>query len=553
MPHLLAWACLAGLIAVIAGCQASTDRYDLIVRNGRIADGSGKPAYRADVAIRGGRIAAIGAFPEDAAPVSIDATGKIVAPGFIDVHTHVDGDIHDAPAAEHFVRDGVTTIVSGNCGGSVKDVAAYFDRISKRGTGLNVATLYGHNTVLRTVKGDRKGELSPEQLASAKELVRQAMRDGAVGLSTGLIYNPGQFSSTEEIIALAAVAGEAGGIYASHMRNESGGILGAIDEAVRVGREAKVPVQISHFKLPSSAAKKVGGADATLGRVNEARKTGLEIGIDQYPYTASSTSISTLIPDAYLEQGIANARSGLKDPKTYEEVLKAMLEHHGKKQGRTSLSYVVVAYAESSPQYNGKNMVQIAEWIRSHQKGTNVELLRDVTKPLPEVTFEDQCRAVLDVFKSDNASCVFHTMDDAEVERIMADPTVAIASDSGLRQFGVGVPHPRGYGTNARVLGRYAREKKLFTIEEAVRKMTSLPAATFRFADRGTIKEGFVADLAIFDPATVIDAATFEKPHQYSLGITDVIVNGVPVLRDGQMTGKLPGRPVLGPGAKPTK
>ena len=536
-------------------------QYDLIVRNGLVMDGSGKPAFAADLAVKDGKVAVVGAVPAGHGAVEIDAKGMAVAPGFIDVHTHVDGDIHKLPAAENFVRDGVTTIVTGNCGGSVGDVGDYLARVAKRGAGLNVSTLYGHNTVLKAVKGDRKGELTPEQMEKARGLVRSAMREGAVGFSTGLIYNPGQFSPTEEIVELAKVAAEFDGVYATHMRSENAGILAAIDEALRIGREAKIRVQISHFKLPADTARKIGGADTTVGKVTEARAAGVDVWLDQYPYTASSTTISTLLPNEFLEAGVEAARARLKDPKEYEQALRAMVRHHGEKLGRPSMAYAVVASSAAYPRYNGKNIVQIAQAMRAEAaRGGKAaadkpaELLKDAGDPAAgkpaDVSMEEQCRAILDVFKAGNAQCVFHTMEDAEVERIMRSPLVAVASDSGVREFGAGVPHPRGYGTNARVLGRYAREKKLFSTEEAVRKMTSQPAAAFRFADRGLLEPGRVADVVIFDPATVADRATFDKPHQYPVGISHVIVNGVPVLRDGKLTGDLPGRPVYGPGAK---
>jgi N-acyl-D-amino-acid deacylase len=539
-------------VVLLAPAAIAAPAYDLVLRNGQVIDGTGKPAFRADVGIKDGRIAIIGEIPAGAGASEIDVGGKAIAPGFIDVHTHVDSDIHKSPAAENFIRDGVTTIICGNCGGSVTNVGAYLARIGKQGAGVNVATLYGHNTVLRAVKGDRKGELTPEQLEKARGLVRKAMQEGAVGFSTGLIYNPGQFSTTEEIIELAKPAGEVGGIYASHMRSEGTSIIAAIDEATRIGREAKMRVEISHFKLPADTAKKLGGADATLGRVAEARAKGADVWLDQYPYTASSTSISTLIPDTLLEDGIEKARQRVQDSTEFEKALATMVARQ-KKIGHSDLSYVVIAHTSAFPKYNGRNIRQIAEMRAGRENGG--ELLKDNNGANPGKaadakipSIEAQCRAVLEIFKAGNAQCVFHTMNDTEVEKIMASPLVAVASDSGLREFGVGVPHPRGYGTNSRVLGRYAREKKIISMEEAVRKMTSMPAATFRFADRGQVKVGFAADLTIFDPKTVIDRATFEQPHQYPEGITDVIVNGVPVLRDGKLTGKLSGKPIYGPG-----
>src|SRR3954469_16619683 len=274
----------------------------------------------------GGKIWAIGKI-EHRAVAEIDAGGLVVAPGFIDVHTHADEDVHSQPYAENFVRDGVTTIVTGNCGGSVRDVGQYLRRIQGKGCAINVATLIGHNTILKSVKGDRAGELTAAQMQQAKGIVRQAMLDGAVGLSTGLIYPPGQFSSTEEIIELQKVAAGFGGIYASHMRSEGSNILPAIDEALRIGREAKCRVEISHFKLPADAARKIGGSDVTLGRVISARAAGQEVWLDQYPYTASSTGITTLISDDYIAQGVAAAQKLLRDePSEVEKLTTTMLQ-----------------------------------------------------------------------------------------------------------------------------------------------------------------------------------------------------------------------------------
>jgi N-acyl-D-amino-acid deacylase len=543
-------------LTVLAGCQptpppttppppqAATPEHDLVIRNGRVVDGTGAASFVGDIAVRDGRIAAVGTIARGPARSEIDASGLVVAPGFIDVHTHVDGDIHRLPQAENFVRDGVTTIVTGNCGYSVDDVKGYFNRIRKDGAAVNVATLIGHNTVLRLVKGDKAGELSPQQMEQAKAVVERAMLDGAVGMSTGLIYTPGTYSSADEIIELQRVAARQGGIYATHMRSEAAGILPAIDEAIRIGREANSRVQVSHFKLPADVARTLGGANVTLQRVVDARASGLEVWLDQYPYTASSTSISTLLPDAFLEQGQNEAREQLKDPAVYERVLAQMREQQEVRRKRTHMAWVVVASCRAFPEYDGRNVREIAQ-IRKHRAGgATPELLVDAGAPLPPVTMEDQLRTVLDLFMSGGASCVFHTMNETEVETIMRSPLVAVASDSGIRDFRVGVPHPRGYGTNARVLGRYARDRKLLTLEEAVRKMTSLPALSFRFHDRGVITAGNAADLTLFDPETVMDKATFEEPHQYAEGIVHVIVNGTFVLRDGQMTGRLPGGPV---------
>src|SRR5438045_2582289 len=453
------------LLAIVAGCAAKevAPQFDLVIRNGQVLDGSGKEAVVADVGISKGKFLKIGAIAAGAGANEIDAKGLVVAPGFIDVHTHADEDVLTEPLAENFIRDGVTTIVTGNCGGSVRDVGRYFSAIEKRGTAINVATLIGHNTILKAVKGDRAGELTPEQMAKAKEMVAEAMRDGAVGMSTGLIYPPGQFSKTEEIIELQKVAAGFGGIYASHMRSEGTNILSAIDEALRVGREGQCRVEISHFKLPSDAARKLGGSDVTLGRVRSARAAGQEVWLDQYPYTASSTGITTLMPDEFIEQGVAVAQKKLRDdPAELEKVVQKMLES-AKKSGRTHYGYVVIAGCLAHPEYASQNIIDLAKAAKLRRERPGVELIGLPSDQIPQPTLEDQIRMIVDIFASGGAQCVFHTMNEKEVENIMADPTVSVASDSGIRKYGIGAPHPRGYGTNTRVLARYVREKHIIS------------------------------------------------------------------------------------------
>ena len=542
------------LIAIAGGCagkEAPPPAFDLVIRGGTVLDGSGKDGIVADVGIAKGKIARIGAIEAGAAAQEIDAKGLVVAPGFIDVHTHADEDVLTQPLAENFIRDGVTTIVTGNCGGSVGNVGRYFAAIEKRPSAVNVATLIGHNTILKSVKGDRKGELTAEQMAKAKEMVAQAMRDGAVGMSTGLIYPPGQFSSSEEIIELQKVAAGFGGIYASHMRSEGSNILPAIDEALRIGREANCRIEISHFKLPADAAKKVGGSDVTLGKVRSARASGQEVWLDQYPYTASSTGITTLIPDEYIEQGVAVAQKKLRDERAEVEMLVKRMLEGAQKSGRTHYGYVVIAACAAHPDYAGQNIIDLAKAAKLRKEKPGVELIGLPSDQIPAPTLEDQIRMIIDIFAGGGAQCVFHTMNEKEVENIMADPAVSVASDSGIRRYGAGAPHPRGYGTNARVLARYVREKKIISLPEAIRKMTSMPAQAFRFGDRGWIKEGFAADIVILDPKTVEDLATFEKPHQYPVGIQCVIVNGEVAAQSGGMTGKLAGKVIRGPGYQP--
>jgi len=527
-------------------------KHTLVIRNGRIVDGAGNGWFYGDLLIRGDRIVQVGAVGPVKGAQEIDARGLVVAPGFIDVHTHADRDVVRSPFAENFVRDGVTTIVTGNCGGSEKNIATYFANIRQRGAAINVATFIGHNTILEMVKGGGAAALTPEQMAKAKAIVDQAMRDGAVGMSTGLIYRPGMYSPPEEIIELQKVAARYGGIYASHMRNEAGEILPAIDEALRVGREANCRVEISHFKLPRDVAQQIGGAATTLGKVLAARAAGEEVWLDQYPYTASSTTITAMLPDWVYDHGNAEAKKRLNDPQQVAKMLADMKHNYEDARHRPNLGYAVIANCKSDPTLAGRNLYEVAQIfkLREQNKGKEVELLSSNPDKLPDVSMEDQYRAVIDISRNGGASCVFHTMDEQEVEDILRCPLVSVASDSGIRDFGIGQPHPRGYGTNARVLGHYVRERHTISLEDAVRKMTSQPATAFHFFDRGLLRPGYVADVTIFDPDTVADKSTFEKPHQYAVGIRFVVVNGYEVLANGEMTELLPGKPVLGPGAK---
>jgi N-acyl-D-amino-acid deacylase len=534
---------MSSVLVLLLATVVQAEKYDLVITNGRIVDGAGNTWFYGDIAVKGDTIAAIGPQGSLEGEKAIDAKNNIVAPGFIDVHTHADSGLHSEPKAKNFIYNGVTTLVVGNCGGSTTKVADYFAKLQSKGIAPNVATLIGHNSVLRAAKGDSGEPMTPEQMEKAKQIVHQAMQDGAVGFSTGLIYTPGKYSDTEELIELQRVAAQFGGIYVSHMRSEGEGILKAIDEAVRIGRETSSRVQISHFKMPRHVAKKLGGADATLGAVMQARSEGIEVWLDQYPYTASSTTITTLLPDWVQAQGRDEMRKILADSEQLERVLTSMRRSISESRGATDLSYVHIASCSAYPHYAGKNVKQITQINKlKAEKGDDVELLGLSEDHWPQVTMEDQFLTVIDICRSGGASCVFHTMDETEVKDIMAHPLVAIASDSGVRTFGEGVPHPRGYGTNSRVLGRYVRELQILTLEDAIRKMTSMPATAFRFSDRGLLREGYKADIVIFDEKTVIDKATFNQPHQYAEGFTHVIVNGKPVLEGGEMTDALPGQ-----------
>jgi N-acyl-D-amino-acid deacylase len=494
--------------------------YDLVITNARVVDGSGNPWFRADVAVRQGRIARVGRIAPSEARRVIDARGQVLAPGFIDVHAHVEN-IYNLPDAENFVRMGVTTLVTGNCGGSTVDVGRFLGRIGETPLAVNLATLVGHNSVRREVFGEQNRPPTPEELEKMKALVEQAMRDGAVGLSTGLIYVPGVYSKTDEVLELARVASRHGGVYATHMRNEGLRVSEAIRESIEIGEKAGLPVEISHFKI--SARRDWGRSEETLGLVREARRRGLQVTVDQYAYTASSTSLDSRLPEWVLEGGREEGKKRLADPVQRARAAKEM-EESIKRGGFKDLSYAVVASFQPKPEYDGKSIAEITKLARGK---------RDL---------RSQIAQVLEMYEAGGAAMVYHSMGEEDVRRIMREPFTMVASDSGVRRFGEGVPHPRGYGNNARVLGTYVRELKLITLEDAVRKMTSLPAQTFALRDRGLVREGMAADLVIFDEGTVADPSTFEKPHQYAAGFSYVFVNGAPVIEEGRATGARPGR-----------
>ena len=496
--------------------------FDLVIRGGRIVDGTGAVAAAGDVAVRADRIVAVGKFA-GRGRTEIDAAGRVVAPGFIDVHTHSE-DITDLPVAENFLRMGVTTIVTGNCGGSKLNVADFFADIVRTKTAINVATLIGHNTVRGQVMGGSFARPpTADELAKMCALVEQAMKDGAVGLSTGLIYLPGTFAKTDEIVALAKVASAHGGIYASHMRYENARILDALDELLTIAREAKIPAEVSHLKLSGPSAW--GRADEITAYLDKARTEGLAITHDQYAYTASSTGIGTLIAAEFREGGGARYRERLADPATKAKMIAEMKDSIAKGQ-RGDYTYAVVANFRADKSYNGKTIPQAAKLRRGAD------------------TLDDQIETILDIEARGGAQGVFHGMSEPDLKKFLALPHTMIASDAGVRRFGDAVPHPRGYGNNARVLGRYVREQKVITLEEAIRKMTSLPARTFKLRDRGELRAGAVADIVIFDPATVSDPSTYDDPHHYAVGFAEVIVNGVPVIRAEKLTDARPGVPV---------
>jgi N-acyl-D-amino-acid deacylase len=495
--------------------RAEAPQYDLLITHGRIVDGTGAAAVEGSVAVKDRRIVAVGKV-EGTATTVIDAQGRVVAPGFIDVHTHSERIVR-TPEAENFVRMGVTTIVTGNCGGSRTDIAQFFSEIDKIGVTINVATLIGHNAVRqKAMGGNFKRDPTPEEMERMKAMVEQGMEDGAVGLSTGLIYLPGTFAKTEEIVELAKVASAHGGIYASHMRAETVKIFDALSELLRVAREAHIRAEVSHLKLSGPSAW--GKAAEVLAVLDRARAEGLAVTHDDYAYTASSTGLSQLIPDEAREGTRDDFKARLAAPEEKAKIVAEMARSR-ERQGRTDYSYAVIARFEADPTLDGKTVAEAAKMVRGAD------------------SLDDQIELIFDTELRGGATAVFHGMNEADLQTFLHHPLTMIASDGGPRVPGIDVPHPRSYGNNARVLGHYVRDLKLLPLEEAVRRMTALPAQTFRLTDRGVLRPGAFADLVIFDPAKVNDPATYEKPQQYAEGFTDVIVNGGVVLRAGEMTG----------------
>lgn len=497
--------------------QQSTD---LLIKNGRIIDGAGNSWFYGDVAVQDGKILSVGNLQNWTAKKTIDAKGMAVVPGFIDVHAHIETGIFERPTADNFIYDGVTTVVTGNCGNSADDLAVFFNRIDSMKTSINIASLAGHNTIKRLGMGLNNREPTPEEQVQMENLMDKAMKDGAVGLSSGLIYLPGMYSKTEEIVSLAKIAVKYNGVYATHMRNEGLKVTEAIDEALTIGRQANIPVQISHFKVSGKA--NWGKSEMTLGMVKKARKEGIDVTIDQYPYTASSTNLAVLVPNWALEGGLDSLRKRMADPAIKKKIIDSM--RNSAEEGKNkNFAYAVVAMYTPDTTLNGKNISEINQ-LKGRKK---------------KLKYESE--TVLDMLKLGNAQMVYHTINENDLQYFIRYPYNMPAADAGVSN-GKGMPHPRGYGTNARVLGRYVRELQILQLEDAIRRMTSLPAQKFGLHNKGLLREGYSADIVILDPATITDNAAFTNPHQFSTGIPYVIVNGEVVIEDSKHTGVRSGK-----------
>ncbi|HUF75992.1 MAG TPA: D-aminoacylase [Longimicrobiales bacterium] len=505
----------------------SVPAYDLILRNGRVVDGTGSPWYRADVAIAGGRIAAVGPALSGAGARELDLAEQVVAPGFIDVHSHGGGGIFDVPTADNYLRQGVTSFIAGPDGSSELPIGPWLERVAALPRTVNVGTMVGQGTIRGRVVGSADRRATPAELEAMKALAEQAMRDGAFGLSTGLFYVPGAFTPTEEVIELARVVGRLGGFHKSHMRDEASRIVESVRETIRIGEEGGLPTQITHHKVIGPGYW--GASEETLRLVDEARARGVDVTIDQYPYTASATSVhAALLPKWAQEGGLQQTRQRLADPVQRARIRDETARIIELERGGGDPDNVVVSSCAWDPSLAGRTLRDVIE-------------MRGL-----EQSLQGAAEAAFWLTEQGGCGGIFHAIGEDDLLRIMRHPATMIASDGGVIIHGQARPHPRSYGTFARVLSHYVRERGVLTREEAVRKMTSLPAQRLGLQERGLLRPGMVADLVVLDPPRVRDPATFAEPHQYAEGVSLVVVSGEIVLEEGRITDARPGRVLYG-------
>jgi N-acyl-D-amino-acid deacylase len=518
-------------IVLLAAAQPAPAPYDLLLKNGRIVDGTGSPWFTGDVAIRGDSIAKIAPAIADAAARAIDVHGSVIAPGFIDIHTHARRGIRQVPTADNYARQGVTTVMEGPDGSSPLPLAPFLAELEALKISINIGSFVGQGTVRTAVIGDVNRKATPAEIQTMIGLVEQGMKDGAFGMSTGLFYVPGTFTPTGEVIALATAAGRFGGIHESHQRDDASKLLDSVNETIAIGEKGHLPTQISHAKVVGTA--NWGRSADMLALVDAARARGVDVTIDQYPYTASSTSVAAaLIPAWVLEGGREATLARLKDSGGREKAKAGIVMMIRDERGGGDPKNVQFASCGFDPSLAGKTLADLT-----------------IKRGLAP-TIRNAAEVVMWIVEQGGCQGIFHAMSERDLVRILRHPVTMIASDGEVPIFGRANPHPRSYGTFARVLGVYVRDKKTLTLEDAVRKMSAAPAARLGLSDRGVLRPGMKADLAIFDPATVKDTATFTKPHQYAEGFSAVIVSGQVVFEDGHMTEARPGRVLYGPGRR---
>ena len=517
----------AALTLVTINCTAtnsgtpSSERYDILLRGGTVVDGSGAPRFTADVAIRGERIAAVGRSGLDPtlADKVIDVSGKAVTPGFVDNHAHIQTTIHQYPLAENFTRQGITTIVASLHSG---DVPWPLDEyIAALDVAPNVAFFAGHTWARRQVLGMDNRDPSGEELQQMRDLIDQAMQQGAIGLSTGLLYVPANYAKTEEVIELAKVASRYGGIYYTHMRDEGRGLLASVAEAIRIGREAEIPVQIQHHKAMGVA--QFGWSANTLAMIDSANASGLDVRHDLYPYTAGSTGSSVIFPPWALAGGQDSLVARVSDPAVRPQVEEGMRDRLVNEWVGDDLNRIQFRTVPSAPEFDGKTLADYA-----------------AAQGLPN-TVASGIQMGIELQLAGGFSAIYHVMDEGDVQRIMRHPLATFQTDGDPVGYGEGFPHPRSYGAFPRVLARYVRDLGVLTLEEAIHKMTRLSMDRLGQAERGSIAEGMIADLVVFDPETIQDNADYVQPHQFSTGIETMIINGTLVIDGMALTGERPG------------
>ena len=508
---------LLGLAALIlVSCSPS---YDVVISDGMVFDGTGAAPFKADIGIKDGFIRTIGHI-KTSGNMNIDAEGLFVTPGFIDIHTHCDRglQVDELKNAKNYLTQGVTTVVTGNCGGGTYKVEEFFKALESQGTGPNVIHLVGHGTVRRAVMGQDAREPTPDELAEMKRLVARAMEGGAAGFSTGLFYTPGSFAKTEEIIELARTVKDFDGIYASHIRDESNYTLGlkaSVKEAIEVGEQAGIRVEISHIK---ALGKPVWGQSVEVCEIIEnARKRGVKVYADQYPYMASSTGLSAAVIPRWVQAG-GKKKNRLSDSKLLPRIKREIADNIDRRGGPESL--VIVSFPKNRD-FDGKNLLEISRMMK---------------KPVVETAIY--------LVLNGSPSVISFNMTESDLEYFMKRPYVMTGSDGNLQIPGSSFPHPRSYGTFARKIRKYVIEDKIITMEQAVRAATALPAEVLDLDDRGKLEKGFAADIVVFAPDEISDKAKYSDPHQYSVGIRFLVINGEVAIEDGNYNGKLAGKPV---------
>jgi len=506
--------------------------FDVVLAGGTVVDGLGTPRFDANIAIKDDRIVAISRQPIDPADARdyVDIDGLVLAPGFIDNHAHVQTTIHEHPLAENFTRQGITTLIAGLHSGDqpwpLDEYAASLD------VAPNVGFFAGHTWTRKQVLGLANRAPDHDELQQMRDLVEQSMQQGALGLSTGLLYVPANYAETEEVIELAKVAARYGGIYVTHMRNEATGLLESINETIRIAAEADIPAHINHHK--AAGVSQWGWSEKSLALIDAARESGLDIRHDLYPYTASSTRSAILFPQWVMAGGPDEFADRVRNPELLPSIRDEMREIFMNDRTGGDLRRIQFRVLHSDQSYNGKRLADLA-----------------ADRGLPN-DLDTGIDLVIELQLKGGFSAIFHAMDEADVIRIMRHPLSMIETDGDPVSYGQGYPHPRSYGAFPRVLARYVRELGVLSLEEAVRKMTSMPADQYNQKERGRVVEGAFADLVVFDPDTIKDEATYADPHRYPTGIDHVMINGRFVIRSGALTGERPGVWIRGP-ARPDK